>query len=75
MRQLTGVGTPRSLQGRAAAVLEALTPALSRLWTLAAPFWPPDAHDRLDWSSIDPRTQCHEHLPIDLQIGAFATGC
>ena len=75
MRQLTGVGTPRSLQGRAAAVLEALTPALSRLWTLAAPFWPPDVHDRLDWSSIDPRTQCHEHLPIDLQIGAFATGC
>ena len=45
MRQLTGVGTPRSLQGRAAAVLETLTATLSRLWTLAAPSWPLKAPD------------------------------
>ena len=75
MRQLTGVGTPRSLQGRAAAVLKALTAALRRLWTLAAPSWPLEALDRPDWSSSNPRTWCHEHLPIDLRIGASATGC
>ena len=75
MRQLTGVGTPRSLQGRAAAVLEALTAALSRLWTLAAPSWALEAPDRPDWSVIDARTRCYEHLPIDLRIGASATGC
>ena len=75
MRQLTGVGTPRSLQGRAAAVLETLTATLSRLWTLAAPSWPLKAPDRPDWSNIDARTRSHEHLPIDLRIGASATGC
>ena len=75
MRQLTGVGTPRSLQGRAAAVLEALTAALSRLWTLAAPSWALEAPDRPDWSVIDARTRCYEHLPIDLRIGASATDC
>ena len=34
MRQLTGVGTPRSLQGRAAAAVDALMASLSHLWTL-----------------------------------------
>ena len=76
MRQLTGVGTPRSLQGRAAAAVFApLTTAVSRLWTLVAPSWVLDAPDRPDSSSIDPRTRCHEHPPIDLRIGASATGC
>ena len=75
MRQLTGIGTPRSLQGRAAAVLEALTAALRHLWTLGAPSWALDAHDRPDWSSSDARTWCHEHLPIDARKSAFATGC
>ena len=36
MRELTGVGTPRSLQGRAAALLDALIRALSRRWCLVA---------------------------------------
>ena len=75
MRQLTGVGTPRSLQGRAVAVLEALTVVLSRLWTLAAPSWPLEAPDRPDGSRSDAPMWCHEYLPIDSRIGASATGC
>ncbi len=75
MRQLTGVGTPRSLQGRAAAALETRTATLSRRWTLAALSWSLKAPDRPDWSHIDARTRCHEHLPIYLRIGASATDC
>ncbi len=75
MRQLTGVGTPRSLQGRAAAALETRTATLSRRWTLAALSWSLKVPDRPDWSHIDARTRCHEHLPIYLRIGASATGC
>ena len=75
LRQLTGVGTPRSLQGRAAAVLGALTAALSRLWTRVGPFWPLTAPDPPDSLVIDPVTRCHEHLSIDLRIGSSTTGC
>jgi len=75
LRQLTGVGTPRSLQGRAAAVLGALTAALSRLWTRVWPFWPLTAPDPPDSLVIDPVTRCHEHLSIDLRIGSSTTGC
>jgi hypothetical protein len=75
LRQLTGVGTPRSLQGRAAAVLGALTAALSRLWTRVWPFWPRAAPDPPDSFVIEPVTRCHEHLSIDLRIGLSTTGC
>ena len=54
MRQLTGVGTPRSLQGRAAAVFGALIAGLSCLWTLVSRSWAPEARDRPDWSCSDP---------------------
>ena len=37
MRQLTGIGTPRSLQGRAAAAFDALMASRSQLWTLVSP--------------------------------------
>ena len=49
MRELTGVGTPRSLQGRARALLDALIRVLSRRWRLVAlsgadrPFDPRDS--------------------------------
>ena len=75
MRQLTGVGTPRSLQGRAAAAFSPLIALLSRLWGLiprARSQHPLDPPARL---SIDPTTRCHEHMSIDLPRGAFATGC
>ena len=75
MRQLTGVGTPRSLQGRAAAVFGALIAGLSCLWTLVSRSWAPEARDRPDWSYSDPVTRCHEHLPIDLRRAPSTTGC
>ena len=72
MRQLTGVGTPRSLQGRAVTAFSALLALLSHLWSSLSRSWSPAPPDRL---SIDPTTRCHEHLPLDLRRGAFATGC
>ena len=39
MRQLTGVGTPRSLQGRATALLDALIGILCRCWGRVPPSW------------------------------------
>ena len=75
MRQLTGVGTPRSLQGRAAAVvgpLSALINLIRRLGSVAAPLW---SLDRLNASSVDSTTRCHEHIALNLRMGPFATGC
>ena len=43
MRHLTGVGTPRSLQGRAAARLGALIGLLSGCWGRVRRFWAPSA--------------------------------
>ena len=75
MRELTGVGTPRSLQGRAAAASEALIALLSRLWTLAPPSWARDAREQLESVAIDLVIGHHEHRPINPRIGASATGC
>ncbi len=75
MRQLTGVGTPRSLQGRAVAVFEALIADLGRLWTLVSPAWARDAQDLPHSSFLDLMTRCHEHMPLDLRKGVFTTGC
>ena len=75
MRQLTGVGTPRSLQGRAAAAFDALMASLSHLWTLVSPSWARDALDQPDSSRVDLVTGWHEHMPIDLRIRASTTGC
>ena len=62
MRQLTGVGTPpRSLQGRAAAAVDALMASLSHLWTLVSPSWARDALDQPDSSRVDLVTGWHEH--------------
>ena len=75
MRQLTGVGTPRSLQGRAAAVfgpLSALINLIRRVGSVAAPLW---SLDRLNASSVDSTTRCHEHIALNLRMGPFATGC
>ena len=72
MRQLTGIGTPRSLQGRAAAPLGALIDLLSRLWRRR---WRAAALDPSDRSFDDPITRHHEHMDLDLRRGAFTTGC
>ncbi len=71
MRQLTGVGTPRSLQGRAAAFRE----VLDRLRGLWRPLRSPWSVDRLDPPLNDPAISRHGHLTIDLRMGAFTTGC
>ena len=75
MRQLTGVGTPRSLQGRAAAAVDALMASLSHLWTLVSPSWARDALDQPDSSRVDLVTGWHKHMPIDLRIRSSTTGC
>ena len=56
MRHLTGVGTPRSLQGRAAARLGALIGLLSGCWGRLRRFWAPERHDRPDSSWDGPAT-------------------
>ena len=43
MRHLTGVGTPRSLQGRASALVEALIGLLSGCWGRVRRVWAPEA--------------------------------
>ena len=54
MRHLTGVGTTRSLQGRASALVEALIGLLSGCWGRVRRVWAPERHDRPD-SSWDGR--------------------
>ena len=45
MRHLTGVGTPRSLQGRASALVEALIGLLSGCWGRVRRVWAPERHE------------------------------
>ena len=71
MRQLTGVGTPRSLQGRTAALLGALIDHLRDLGSRVRLFWWPDLAVVV---RIDLIARLHQHVPIDLRKGAFATG-
>ena len=58
MRHLTGVGTPRSLHGRAAALLDALIGLLRGCWGRVRRFWAPERHDRpqfaVGWSGDTP---------------------
>ena len=56
MRQLTGVGTPRSLQGRAAALLGALIDLLGGLCERLKRSWAPEAPDAPDSSWGRPAT-------------------
>ena len=75
MRELTGVGTPRSLQGRAVALLDALIRALSRRWRLVAPSGPARPFDPRVSSWIASATQRHHLIPLTLQSGRSATAC
>ena len=72
LRWLTGVGTPRSLQGRVDALLDRLITLAVRIWTRLSDPWGDDPPS----SSFDaPVTWRHEHGTIHLRIGAFTTGC
>ena len=72
MRRLIGVGTPRSLQGRLATRLGARLDLRRRLWGRL-----PDhgVSDPPDSSVATLLTRRHEDQTIDLQTGAFTTGC
>ena len=75
MRQLTGVGTPRSLQGRAATVFDALLGLLREFWRRGMPSGALEPPDPPNTSGGSPVTRQHEHLILDLQIAPSATGC
>ncbi len=65
MRHLTGVGTPRSLQGRASALVEPLIGLLSGYWGRVRRFWAPERHDRPDSSWDGPATRQYGHAILD----------
>ena len=72
MRRVVGVGTPRSLQGRVAALLSTLIDLLRHLWGLLPTSW---VSDPPDWSFNTPSTGRHEHGTVDLRMSTYATGC
>ena len=74
MRPLTGVGTPRSLQGRAATVFDALIGLLREFWRRVMPSGALEPPDPPHTSGGSPVTRQHEHLILDLQIAPSATG-
>ena len=73
MRELTGIGTPRSLQGRARALLDALIQALSRRWRLVALSGAARSVDPRDSSWIAPAPQRHQLIQFTLQGSRSAT--
>ena len=75
MRYLTGVGTPRSLQGRVRALLDTLITVLSRFWRLVTRSRALTPSDRSDPSWIDPTIPLHQRVPSALHGRASATGC
>ena len=75
MRQLTGVGTPRSLQGRAAAVCTALIGLLVERWERVRPSWAvtlPNPY--VSWDN-GVATRQYDHSILTLRISPSATGC
>ena len=75
MRQLTGVGTPRSLQGRTAALVAVLIGLLSAFWRRGQPSWAPELPGSPNASSGDAVTRQHEHVILALRIAPSTTGC
>ena len=75
MRQLIGVGTPRSLQGRVAAIRTALLGLVARLWGHVRGSRPTTHQDPFNSLDLDVATRQHEHLIFELRISPSATGC
>ena len=75
LRRLTGVGTPRSLQGRTCALVDALLLTLRRFWShvsRSAAFMPGN------WTTpswICPMTPSQSHILPGLHEGSSATAC
>ena len=72
MRRLTGVGTPRSLQGRAWTLIDALIDAFSCFWSFIPRY-------SMTGSSDPPCTDYsapgYQPVFLTLQEGGSATGC
>ena len=75
MRQLTGVGTPRSLQGRATAACTALIGLLAELWDRVRPSWAVTVHNPFVSCDNGVATREYVHLILKLRISPSATGC
>ena len=75
MRQLLGVGTPRGLQGRASALVDALRLALRRFWSLVSRSAALVSENWTAPSWIRPMTPTHSHILSGLHEGSSATGC
>ncbi len=65
MRHLTGVGTPRSLQGRAAALSGRADRPPERALGACAPLLGPERHDRPHSSWDGPATRQYGHVILD----------
>ena len=72
MRHLTGVGAPRSLQGRAKTLIDALTRACNRFRDWVPRYWTTDSSDP-PW--IDVMRRAHQALFLKLQQSGSATRC
>ncbi|MYK88215.1 MAG: transposase, partial [Acidobacteria bacterium] len=75
MRRLTGVGTPRGLQGRAPALFDALKTVLSHFWRLTSrsDALLPRRTPAPPWTSAT--TLSHQPLPMLLQRSSLSTAC
>ena len=71
----TGVGTPRSLQGRAAAAFGELIGLLAGCWGLLSHSWAPKPRDPSDAFCGSPATRQHAHMILNLRIALSTTGC
>ena len=75
MRQLLGVGTPRGLQGRASALVDALGLALRRFRSLVSRSAARMSDNWTAPSWIRPMTPSHSHILPGLHEGSSATAC
>ena len=75
MRQVTGVGTPRSLQGRARALFDPLRRAPRRFWSLASRSEALRPLRPLHSAPIASTASRHQRLPLALQVSRCPTGC
>ena len=75
MRRLTGVGTPRGLQGRARALFDALKRVLNRFRRLISRSAALARRRTPDQARTSSTTLKHRFLPFGLQGSPLSTGC
>ena len=75
LRRLTGVGTPRSLQGCARVLFDALECVLRRFWRLVSCSEALMRRRPLDPRRLGTTTLSHHRLSLALQRTGFPTGC